>query len=192
MPKEFDQEELASSVISVVRSVFKSKCRADFYEEPVAVDKDIIEYSGKMRVFPMEKFNGPVFIGVVNYYLSEKDLKDDYPVGTFVLYIKEDIVENIFKACGRPVKDAESQETVLEVIGELSQALAQDLENEFQEQGYVPLVLSSPLKYKNTVPEGVFFDYRLFKKQEITFSFWHKPCVVVEACMGAVPQTGGR
>jgi hypothetical protein len=178
---------LNKTVISVVTDAFKELCHVEPGAEPVVVEKEIIEYDGRMRLSPMEKFNGPACVGVVTYHLSEKDQKDNIAVGTFALFIKEDVVEKVLKALGRPKADMDNDEVVLDGIGEFCRILAENVRKGFAAEGYSSLLASEPLKYRNAVPEGVPFDYALFRKQELTFNFWNRNCVVIEACLGHVP-----
>ena len=106
MAKQIDSEILNKMIIEVVDDTFKQMCKVSFTADPVAVEKEIIEYDGNMRLFPMEKFNGPAFIAVINYYLSQENLKAKQAVGTFVLIVKEDIAEKLFRAFGRPMSEA--------------------------------------------------------------------------------------
>ncbi len=190
MAKKFDNQVLNTMIMGVVEDTFKQMCHVAFSAEPVVVERDIIEYDGRMRLSPMEKFNGPAYVAVVNYYLSQKHLDVHDAVGTFVLYVKEDMVEKLFKAFGRPASEAEDEANCLDIIGELCNIIGGNFKNELLTLDFIDLTLSSPYKYKNVVPDGAQFDYNLFKKQEISFSFWKERCVVVEACIGTVPTKG--
>ena len=190
MAKKFDNQVLNTMIMGVVEDTFKQMCHVAFSAEPVVVERDIIEYDGRMRLSPMEKFNGPAYVAVVNYYLSQKHLDAHDAVGTFVLYVKEDMVEKLFKAFGRPASEAEDEANCLDIIGELCNIIGGNFKNELLTLDFIDLTLSSPYKYKNVVPDGAQFDYNLFKKQEISFSFWKERCVVVEACIGTVPTKG--
>lgn len=177
-------------IISVVEDTFKQMCHVAPSAEPVAGEKDIIEYDGRMRLFPMEKFNAPAYVAIVNYYLSPKHLEAKDAVGTFILYFKEDLVERLFKAFGRSASESENEQACLDVVGDLCQVIAENLKKQILALDLADLTLSAPYKYKNAVLEGAQFDYNLFKKQEVAFSFWKEKCVVVEACMGHVPTKG--
>ena len=190
MPKLFDNQVLNTTIMGVVEETFKQMCHVDFSAEPVAAERDIIEYNGRMRVFPMEKFNAPAYVGVVNYYFTQKDLDGGHAIGAFVFMIKDEMVEKLFKAFNRPASEAENEAIALDIIGEFTNILAGNVKNELRSLEYHDLIISAPYKYKNVVPEGVQFDYNLFKKQEIIFTLWKEKCVVVEACMGYVPQKG--
>lgn len=190
MPKEFDQQVLYTTVMGIVENVFNEMLHVKFSAEPVATEKDIIEFDSRMRLFPMEKFNGPCFVSVINFYLSQKDLSDERAIGTFIFFIKEDFTERLLRAFNRSIKDAEHEDILLDIVGEMSNILAGNVKNELAALGYIDLTMSAPFKYKNHVPEGAQFDYNLFKKHEIVFSFWGHKCIVVEVCMGQLPLKG--
>ncbi|MBF0387585.1 MAG: chemotaxis protein CheX [Candidatus Omnitrophica bacterium] len=191
MGKEFDKEVLTARIIGVVNDAFSKMLRVKPSAEPVVGEKDIIEFDSRMRVFPMEKFNSPAYVSCVNFYSSQKDLDSGYAVGTFVLIIKEEVAEKLLHAFGRLLKDSDSEEAVMDCVGEFCNILAGNLKNELTAIGYAEVLLSSPLKYKNSVLEGVPFDYELYTKQELAFTFWNQKCVVIEACLGNIPQSKG-
>ncbi len=188
MDKEFDNQVLNTTIMGVVQHTFKSMLHVQSVVEPVVVERDIIEFDGCMRVFPMEKFNGPVFIAFVNFYYDQKEQDANNAVGAFVLFVKEEVAEKFLKAFGRPTSEAEDEEVLLDVVGEFCNVLGGNVKNELVGLGYVDIAMSAPYKYKNSVPEGIPFDYSLYQKQEITFTFWNQKCIVVEACMGYVSQ----
>lgn len=189
MAKEFDKQVLHTTIVSVVENAFDKMCHVKFGAAPIILEKDILEYNSRMRVFPMEKFNGPAYVATINFYFSPKDLESENAVGTFVLYVKEEIAEKISRALGHGARDAENEDLLLDNCGEFCNVLASGVKKELVGLNYADLTISAPTKHKNTVPEGVQFDYSLFKRQEITFTFWGQKCIVVEACMGWVPQT---
>jgi hypothetical protein len=184
----FDTRFLNDTIISVVNDTFKEMCHVDFTAEPVVTEREIIEYDGRMRLTPMEKFNGPAYAGVINYYISQKDQNAGLAVGTFVLYVKEEFAEKIVKAFGHTRVDMDNEDILKENINQFCKILAEKVKNALVSNGYSDLLSSPPLVYKNVVPEGAKFDYNLFKKQELIFSFWNKQCIVAEACMGSVPR----
>lgn len=94
----------------------------------------------------------------------------------------------MLQAFGTPLSEVENEPVVLGVVGEFCNLLAGGVKNELVTLGYADLIVSPPSKYKNAVPEGVPFDYGLFRKQEISVKPWRQKCVVVEVCMGNVPQ----
>ena len=190
MAKQFDIQILSTSILGVVQDTFKKMLHVELQGQPIVTEKEIVEYQSRMRVFPMEKFNGPAYVAYVNYYFSEEDIKTEAVVGTFVLFVKEDVVDKLLKAFGVSSKEAEDENVVLDNVGEFCNIIAGNLSNELTGLGYANLSMSSPKKGKNFLPDGVPFDYELFSKQEMLFSFWNQKCIAIEACMGYVPRKG--
>ncbi|MFH0753617.1 MAG: chemotaxis protein CheX [Candidatus Omnitrophota bacterium] len=188
MAKLFDNQVLNTSVLGVVEETFKQMCHVAFSAEPVVTEREIIEYNGRMRLFPMEKFNAPAYVGLVNYYVSQRDMDEKHAVGTFVFYVKEDIVDKLFRAFSRPVSEAEDEAVCLDVVGEMTNILAGNVKNELRSLDYQDVVISTPSTYKNVVAQGAPFDYSLFRKQEFMFTYWREKCIAVEACMGYLSQ----
>jgi hypothetical protein len=190
MAKKPDDQVVSTAVIGIVDDTFEQLYHAVPSVAPVVVERNIIEYDGRMRLFPMEKFNAPAYVAAFSYHLSQKQLEAVDPAGTFILYVKEEMVDKLFKAFGHSVGEAEDEGTCLDVVGQLGAVLAGNLKNKLLSMDCVELVVSPPYTYKNAVPEGVPFDYSLFKKQEISFSFWKEKCIVIEVCLGNISAKG--
>jgi hypothetical protein len=187
MAKAFDVQVLNTTIMGVVQETFRKMLHVESVVDPLVVEKDIIEYNSNMRVFPMEKFNGPVYVSGINFYLTQRELEKNNPDGTFVLFVKEDVAEKLLKAFGRPAKEAEDEDILMDIVGEFCNILAGNLKNELVGLGYSDISMSAPSKHKNSIPDGVPFDYELYVKQEITFTYWNQKCIVIEACMGNIP-----
>ncbi len=190
MAKKPDDQAVNSEIISIVDDTFEKLYHVVPSAGPGIVEKNIIEYDGRMRLFPMEKFNAPAYVAAFSYHLSQKQLEIVDPAGTFILYVKEDMVEKLFKAFGHSAGEAEDEAKCLDVVGQLGGILAGNLKNRLVEMDCAELFVSSPYTYKNAAPEGVPFDYSLFKKQEISFSFWKEKCIVIEVCLGNIAAKG--
>lgn len=187
MPKDLDKQVLSTMAMEVVKDTFKKMLQVEFSAPPFAVEKNIIEYKSRMRVSPMEKFNAPAYVSYVNFYLSQKDLQAETAVGTFILCVKDVVVEKLSKAFKLSSKDAENENLQMDNVAEFCNILAGNVSNELTKLGYANLFMSAPYKGMNAIPEGVPFDYALYSKQEISFFFWNEKCMVVELCIGRVP-----
>jgi hypothetical protein len=188
MAEFLDTQVLSTKIKSVVTGTFEKMAHVKPAADPLVAERDIIEYDGSMRLFPMEKFNGPCFVSYLNFYLSQADLQSrKRAIGTFVLYVKEDIAEKLLRAFGRSSKEALQEENILDVCGQMCNVLAENLKNELIQANYADLLMSAPANFKNHVPGGAPFDYALYTKQECIFSFWGQKSIVVEACLGRIP-----
>ena len=174
---------IATGCIKVVEDLLKSKPGITLTKESEFVQRDIIEYNSRMRVFGMEKFNGPCFISVINYYSSEVDLKAHKAGGAVVLYIEEGNAAKLLKALGFKKFDEEDNDAVLKMCGEFCTLLAEDYKKELSSLGYKDLVLSAPSNYLNGVPEGVEFSYDQYVKYEMSFYLWKQKTVVLDVTM---------
>lgn len=189
MSKEFDPQILSKAVQEVVCDAFSRVCRAQPGEEPVVFERDIIESDGRMRLAPMQRFNTTAYASVVNFFLNAQDQKKNYPVGTLAFFVREDMVERFLKAQKVVFKD-DDEGMIKEKVGDFAEVLAGELRNRLASQGYAEVLLSAPENHKNTIPDGIPFNYDLYKKTEILFQFWKQKCVVVEICMGQLPRRG--
>lgn len=190
MAKEFDKAVLNDALVKIVEEVFEKVCRVKASADPVAKECDIIESNGRLSIDPMQKFNTTAYAAAVNYFLSPRDQEQEAPVGTLVLIVKEEVMDKLAKALGRSARDTDDEEGMMDACGEMAQIMADNFRNELGRLGYAELIVSPVQKYRNVIRGGVPFDYSLYRKQEISFSFWNQKSVVLEACLGAVPLKG--
>ena len=176
-------QNIATACIKVVENILKQKSILAFTKDPESVQRDIIEYDSRMRVFGMEKFNGPCFMSVINYYFSQEDLKNHKACGAFIFYVEESCAGKLLKALGFKGFDDEDEAAVLKICGEFCEVLAGEYKNELSNVGYKDLVLSAPTNYHNVVPEGVEFSYDEYVKYEMSFHLWKQKAVVVDITM---------
>ncbi len=188
MSKEFDKKILQEIVPQIIVRTFERVFSIKPTQDLETQEREIIEYDSKMRLFPMEKFNGPVYVAVANYFLSQQDLEQESPVGTIALFVKEDVVEKLVKGFGHLSRDAENEETVMGDCATLLREISKALKEALMGLNYPELISSDPVKYKNNIPEGVPFNYSLFKKQEFIFSFWGQKSIAIEICLGALAK----
>jgi hypothetical protein len=186
MTKTFDNKILNATIIKILRQSMEKMLNVLPTSEPVVSEHDIIESNGYMRLFAMGKFNSPCYLSALNFYLSDKEQQDERPVGTMALYIKEDVMEKFLQAIDR--LDVKPDEGLLsDICAEICNTVAEDIRTELAGMGYPSLLISSPIKSKNNAPAGAKFNYDLYKMQEIVFTYWAKECIVIEACLGALP-----
>ena len=183
--KQTAPNKLAVTLTNVVKSFLEKNGTAALTKEPEIVERDIIEYESRMRVFGMEKFNAPCYISVVNFYPSQKDLEAHNACGALVLYLQLENADKLLKALGHRKFDDGDDEVMLGKCGELSTAIAESFKNEIGSQGSRSLVPSAPLNYKNVVPEGVEFDYNEHKLQEVSFYLWKEKVLAFDVTLTA-------
>lgn len=97
MAKEFDIQVLNTVVMGVLEETFKKTCRTELAERPVVVEKEILEYNGCMRVFPLEKFNESAYVAAINYYLSSRNMEKKLQPGHLFYLSKRRLLGNCCK-----------------------------------------------------------------------------------------------
>ena len=99
-------KNLATSLHGVIDRTLLSKGGLSYTHEPEITEKDIIEYASRMRISGMEKFNGPCFISIVNFYNSPEDKeKKRNAKGAFVLFLEENNATKLLKTLARADSD---------------------------------------------------------------------------------------
>src|SRR3990172_6447999 len=166
--KGFDKQAIATTLIGCVQEIFTKTCHLTFSKEPEYVEREIIEYNSRMRIFGLEKFNGPCYIAVVNFYLNKREYEAKNVQGVMVLYILEEIIEKLMKALNFEGvgSNEEDVESILNGCGEFCNMIAGQFKNALPALGYSDLVISAPSKYVNDIPDGVEFHYGEYKLYE--------------------------
>jgi len=188
--EEFDPQVIATTMMGCAQETFEKMCNVTFSKSPEFIEKEIIEYEGRMRTFGQEKFNGPCYISALNFYLDNKDYKAKHACGVMVVYIEEEANEKLVRALGQPELDPEDEEIILDTCGEFCNVIAGQFKNELRSFGYIDLVISAPIKYRNDVPQGVDFPYSESKYYELSFHIWKERLIVLETVMAPVPHVG--
>ena len=178
--KSFDPQAIAKTSISVVEAAVLQMGNLTFSQQPEFVERKIIEYNSRMRVFGMEIFNGPCYISVVNYYLSQKHLENHDSCGAFVLYLEEDNAGKFLKSLGQKGLNENDPTVMQDACGEFCNTLAGNFKNELSKFGYSNLISSAPQNYYNTIPEGVEFHFSEYVKYETSFHFWKQKIMAVD------------
>ena len=183
--KNTDLERIATALKSVVDRRVGGKDSVTYTKDAMITDKDIIEYNSRLRIFGLEKFDGPCFISVINFYLSQADLKEHSAHGALIFYLDPENAERLLKAFGYPVKLDSDDEIIMSNCGELCKSFAKQLNEELKSLGYSDLVLSDPANYQNNVLDGVEFNYDEYKMYELSFYLWKKKTFVLEITLGS-------
>jgi len=182
--KVFDPQVLSITLMGSVEETLVKNYDVSIDGDPVCVERDIIEYNGKWRTFGMEKFNAPCFVSAIHFYLSSKHLKNNDPVGTFILYLKEENIYKLTKVMGFDIKEDDS-EAFLDCAGEIANIIAGQFKNELVGLNFRDLTMSHPQTQKNDISDGVLFDYNQKTYHELSFNFWKDKSLVI--CMSLSP-----
>lgn len=188
MGKEFNTQVLRENLILSVKESLQSLADLELSSEPEVNDRDIIEYQGKMRVFGLDKFNGPCYISVINFYRTAEEMKKEKAIGAYIFFVDVDVAERLFKSMGLEGMDPEDDAIMFDGCGEVCNILAGALKNDLNMKGYKELVISAPSSHKNDVAGGVAFSFDQYTKQEFVFELWNKKAFVVEVTLADVPN----
>jgi chemotaxis protein CheY-P-specific phosphatase CheC len=139
-----------------------------------------------MRLFGLEKFNGPCYIGDINLYADKNALDQKNTCGLVALFVKEDIAPDLAKAMGNKGLDVEDPEIIKDTVGELCNVIVGQFLNELRAFGYKDITISAPIKDYNDVPEGVDFPYNETKYYEITFFVKKEKTFVINVAIAPV------
>lgn len=188
MGTSLDPQVIATTVMGAVSNVITTMCHQEFTQEPKFREKEIIEYNSRMRVFGLEKFNGPSYISSVNLYRNNgsHDIQNvDDVLGTMVLYLEPEAAQKIIKSLGMEI-NVNDENMILDNCGEFCNLVAGQYKNKIMEMGYEDLILSAPTNFINDVPGGVRFCYDEYRYYETEFFLWKALALVVAVCMGPV------
>ncbi len=63
-----------------------SLLKTNVFGKPEGKEDDIVEWYGKMKLFPWEKFHLPTYLGILHFYASDADRDSDNPTGSIIVY----------------------------------------------------------------------------------------------------------
>jgi hypothetical protein len=165
------------------KDTIQRMCRVAITEEPEINERDLLEYKSRMRVFGLEKFNGPSFIAAINFYKTQNALEKNDAMGAIVLHVEEEAAGKLIKGLKRKGLNEDDDDAVLDVIAEIGQKIAEQFNKKLASHGYKPLVLSDPIKAKNDIASGIPFSYKEYKYCEISFQLWKNKAIAMDVTM---------
>lgn len=179
--KESALKNMATKLAGIVEKTFKSATPPiNLAENPLVVERYIIEYEGRMRVSGMEIFNGPTFISAINFYRSSKEQEENKACGAIVIYFEAENTEPFLRALGHKNIDEDDVQTVLNACGAVCKTIAERFKSEM---GFSDLILSAPKSFHNYVPSGIDFSYDQYQKFEISFFIKAQKILAVDLTM---------
>lgn len=178
-----DAQKYAAKMIDVVQGVFRQKSSIEFSQDPVIVDKNLIEYDSRMRVFGLEKFNGPSYASSVSFYRSQQQMQSHDACGVMNLFIEEEAAGKLLKSLGYTGFDDSDDDAVLEHCADFCNTIAGNFNAELSKMGFSNLSMSDPLKEKNNIAAGVDFPYSQYIYHEVQFFIWKQKAVAVDIVM---------
>lgn len=173
----------------VVRRILKRKGELELSNHPTFVLKPITEFSGRMRVTGLAKFEEKTFIGTVNFYLSVEDLAAHHTVGALILYIPETYIVRLLQDLGYPVFDEDDEEALEDATGTFCNLIAGNFKSGLTQMGYQELQMSHFLTFQNDVLNGIEYHASQTQYYEIGFEIKDRKRLIVDLTVGPIPQT---
>jgi hypothetical protein len=172
-----------------VRKIFREKASVKFSKEPVIERKPITSFMKRMRVDPMEKFNGPTVVSVIHFYKDLEHMNRNRPAGLILTYIEIAHIASLLHLLDYPEIDDDEEEEVEDACGAVCNIIAGYFKNELLSLGYPPLEMSSFESYINSVVNGVAYPPRSTHKYEINFEIGGQKKIVTEMVMSPLTRT---
>ncbi|MBF0479438.1 MAG: chemotaxis protein CheX [Candidatus Omnitrophica bacterium] len=182
MAEKFDAQVIAAKLMGSVQDLMEKTCKSKLSEKPVMETKEIIEYGSRMRVLGLSKFDGPCYVAAVNLYLNQKKSEDKDACGVIVSYWEQETAEGFVRALQKGL-DLEDPDVILDSCGEFCNSIAGQFKNELAAFGYPELNLSTIIKARNEIDEGVDFPFSEGEYCELSFKVKNKKVVVVSLVM---------
>ena len=173
--------EVIKRILDRKASIFLSRV-ADFNLKP------IIEFKNRMRVSGIEKFDGVTYISVVYFYINEDLMKQNQPVGTLIIYMEDEYVEEFLRKLDYPKIDEDDQDAVEDACGTICNLIAGNYKSGLTQLGYQELMMSHFMSYRGEVINGVEYDRTQKQKYEICFEIKNQRRIVAELVMGKIPK----
>lgn len=171
-------ESAAALLVETADQLLQSKGGNFVYTvKPEMIEREIIEYSSRMRVSPMEIFNHSCYIALTNLYRSQADKTSHSAVGAVLMYVHAEYAEKLFKMMGYNLSSSMEEEEAL--AGITLDFFKEFIENYQKKLGskYGAFILSEPQTFVSDVPGGVEFSYNEYSFYEISFSLWNKKVI---------------
>jgi hypothetical protein len=191
---EFNQDDQLTELVAVlseaVSALLKERGYVRFSKPPVIQKQEIIEYRGRMRVFGLEKFEGPTYISAVNYYLTSRDMDEDKALGALVVFIEQKYLPFLLQSLRYPRVDELSKDAMLDACGALANLIAGRFKSEMKKAGFPALEMSTFSNHRDSAASGVAFHPQQRAKYELNFYIGGQKRLVVELTMGEIPVNG--
>jgi hypothetical protein len=171
-----------------VRKLFREKANIKFSQEPLIDKKPITSFMKRMRVDPMEKFNGPTVVSIIHFYKNLQDMDLNRPCGVLLTYIEIAAISGLLKRLDYPEIDDDEEEEVEDACGAICNVIAGGFKLELLNIGYPALEMSSFESHINSVVNGTTFPLKSAHKYEINYEMDGHKKLVTELVMAPLPR----
>ncbi|MBF0253048.1 MAG: hypothetical protein HQL29_04450 [Candidatus Omnitrophica bacterium] len=177
-----EKNKLFDSFAEAISKTTTELLKVNVFGEPELKGHDIVEWYGKLKLFPWSKFHLPTYFCIMYYYAGEQDKESHKPVGSIIIYFERkesrDLLVPISSSrsintqdiAGIEDHDEKEKKLNLKSVGEFSRKVSMYSLSGLQGQGYEGLVLSEPHtltahESKDTIP----FNSKTKKIYEMKF-----------------------
>lgn len=179
---------LSKILVDAVKIVLRQKGDIYLTVEPMIREKAIIQFSNRMRVDGLEKFNGRTFVATVNFYIDKSHMEHEKAVGALILYIPEGYVARLMWLMEYGRIDEDDEHEMLESCGTVANLIAGCFVKELSANGYVSLQMSHFETFVNTPVNGVCFSSQEEVKHEIEFTIRGERRLMAELTMAPLKR----
>lgn len=173
--------EVVKRILNRKASIFNARV-IDFNLKP------IVAFKNRMRVSSLDKFDGITYVSVVYFYLNEDLKKQNKPVGTLIIYMEDEYLEDLLRKLDYPKIDVDDQEAVEDACGTICNLIAGNFKSGLTQLGYQELMMSHFRSFRTEIVNGVEYDPAQKQKYEVGFEVRDRLRIVAEIVMGKVPK----
>jgi len=178
----------ALCLAEVILRTFEHQGKLDVSSKPIPRLRPIVQSNQRMKIMSLDKFDGTTYIGTINFFKDQEDLKAKKAVGALIVYIGDKYIVDLFNQMGYPGLDESNDEELQDAVGTFCNIIAGKFKLALTQLGFIELEMSHFSTYRDAVKDGIPFDYRQSRKYEITFEIDEGKALVVELTMGPVPK----
>jgi hypothetical protein len=171
-----------------VRKILREKANARFSREPIIEKKPITHFMKRLRVDPMEKFNGPTVVSAIHFYKDVEQMNRSKPCGLLLTYVEIAHIASLLKLLDYPEIDEDEEEEVEDACGAICNIIAGYFKNELVVLGYPSLEMSSFESYINSVVNGVAYPLKSSFKYEVNYEIGGQKKIVTEMVMAPLTR----
>jgi hypothetical protein len=166
-----------------VRKIFREKAAVKLSKEPIIEKKPITHFMKRMRVDPMEKFNGPTVVSVIHFYKDVEQMNRSKPCGLILTYIEIAHITSLLRLLDYPEIDDDEEEEIEDACGAICNIIGGYFKNELLTLGYPQLEMSSFESYINSVVNGIDYPLKSSNKYEVNYEIAGEKKMVTEMVM---------
>jgi two-component system chemotaxis response regulator CheY len=171
---------LALALSAAIKKIFFEKSETTFSIEPRMEKKPVIQFSHRMRVDAMEKFNSTTVFSVLQFAANQEDLRRHEYMLTLIVYLEKQFLPEFLRMLQYPYIDSENDKELLDGCGTLVNLIAGQYKREMSILGYKDLMMSHFESFINTCPDGAGIPKGMMDKYELSFDVEEKKRLVVE------------